>query len=101
MNAKLNLILNQDELKRIHSGADGTGTIITVDLHKLSTKQAKRLLKNIIALEEGCSKLRAIHGYNHGTAIRTMIMSDLLSPKIRSKEIDRNNPGLTNIELAA
>lgn len=73
---------------------------VTVDLHGLSTTQAKRLLNNIIAAIRRPFRLEAIHGYHHGTAIRDMIYTDLPNPKIQSRHLEFWNPGITVMAVA-
>ena len=98
---RLGMILTQEEIKRIIFKLDAEGRDeITMDLHKLTVKEAKRLIGNVIAIERGECNMNLIHGYNHGTAIRTMIMDDLNSPRIRAKSREMRNPGLTRIKIA-
>ena len=101
MDTKLRIILTQEEMNRITSRIKDGKPEMTVDLHKLTVKQARRLLGNIIAVGDSGADIKAIHGYNHGTAIKSMILNDLHSPRILTKETDINNPGLTDIRLAA
>lgn len=73
---------------------------VTVDVHGLTTRQAKRLINNIIAMIRCSFELDIIHGYHHGTAIRDMIYTDLSNTKIRSKHLELWNPGITVMAIA-
>ncbi len=101
MNDKLRMILTEEEIGRIQMNIKNNETELTVDLHKLSVKQAQRLLKNIIAIDRGRVEMHIIHGYNHGTALKEMIAYDFSNPRIESKSTDKSNLGLTNIVLRA
>lgn len=100
MNDRLRIILTADEMARITSKINGKESDITVDLHHMTVKGAKRLLQNIIAIDRRCSELHVIHGYVHGTSIKSMVINDLNSPRIINKSTRKNNPGLTDIALA-
>lgn len=100
MSEGLKMILTADEIARIKSRISGNKTNITVDLHQMTVRDAKRLLKNIIAIDRNCSGLHVIHGYKHGTSIKSMIFNDLESPRIIKKATRKDNPGFTDIALS-
>ena len=101
MNENIKMILTKDELRRIKTKIKDGKPEITVNVHNMHVKEAQRLLKNLIAIDRKCEELHVIHGYNHGTAIKDMIAADLTSPRIISKSVRKDNPGLTDIVLAA
>lgn len=69
---------------------------ITVDLHMLTCKEAKKLINQIIAICRFPFELSLIHGYNHGTALRTMVQSDFNeNPRIKAITQQEHNEGLT------
>ena len=94
-------IFTEEEISRIAEEIKNNGQReISVDLHELTVNQARKLVKNIIAIDrEGCT-LRVIHGYNRGTAIRSMVNNDLASPKIAERHICKNNPGQTILTIS-
>ena len=102
MNTKFQAILTKEEMERIKDKVAEDGTEkITVDLHKLTTKQAKRLINNVITMSRDTCEVRLIHGFNHGTAIKTMISRDIHNPRIKRRFQAPNNPGLTTLCLAS
>ena len=74
-------------------------TKIRADLHKLSTSNAKRFVKNIIAVSRDELDVELIHGFNHGTAIKEMLMNDFDNPRVTKKSSRPDNPGLTDIHV--
>ena len=92
-------ILTEDELSRIHFEITGTGTCVSVDVHRLTVAEAKRLIKNLIALIRGDFILEVIHGYLNGTAIKDMIHEETLSKKVVDKKCPFYNLGITYLKI--
>ena len=90
---KLSMILTKDELDRIKIIKNNSE--ICMDLHKLTAKQAKRLVSNLIALNRTSFSLRLIHGYNHGTAIKEMLWNKFDNDRLKERKTVENNPGQT------
>lgn len=86
--------------RRLVAAEENEKVRVTVDLHGLTTAQAKRLLNNIIAMIRRPFTLEIIHGYHHGTAIRDMIYQDFPNPKVVSRHLNMCNPGITFAEIA-
>ena len=97
MGNRLMMIMTKDELGRIKLNDN----LITVDLHGLTPGDAKRLVKNIMALDREGYDICTIHGYNHGTAIKRMISGSLSNPRLVSKERISGNLGRTRLKLQA
>lgn len=98
----LRFILKEDELKRINITEDKTGTAtVRVDLHEMHVKEARHFLKNIIAVSRKDFLLEVIHGYNNGTALKTMVLNDMENKRIKDRSEVRNNPGRTMLNIAA
>ena len=93
----MRMILKKDELERIGTTATG----ISVDLHKLTVKDARRLVRNIIAVNREQMDMTVIHGYNHGTAIKDMLRNDTVSNRIAGMEGVKGNMGRTILHVAA
>ena len=74
---------------------------IQIDLHGMTRAEAKRSIKNIIALSPIAFTLDVIHGYNRGTVIKDMIQEEELSSRVYHKWLAPGNPGRTFIEVAA
>ena len=94
---QLGMLLTKEELNRIKI----KGNQITVDLHHLKVKEAKRLLNNIVAINRSSFTMECIHGYNHGTALKEMIQGDFNNKRILSKKSLQHNLGLTELTVAA
>ncbi|MCR5734235.1 MAG: Smr/MutS family protein [Lachnospiraceae bacterium] len=97
ISTKLGLILTKDEMNRIK--VDGEN--ISVDLHAMKVKEAKKLIMNIIALNREEFTMEVIHGYNHGTAIKNMVHTDIDNSRIISKKGLAYNLGQTELTIAA
>lgn len=97
MGSKYNIILTKEELKRITVNKD----VIMVDVHGMKVKEAKHLLKNLIALEQNAFTLDVIHGYNGGNAIKNMLQRDFLSNRITNMENMLYNEGETLLSIKA
>lgn len=97
----MSIVMNAEELSRMMVTTNHKGeTTIKLDLHELSYKRAKRLVKNIIVFNQGSYNLRIIHGYNRGTSLRTMIRKSLESSRIKEKIYVPWNPGETYLRIA-
>ena len=100
MKKMLEMILTKEELDRITEEVRDNVPALTVDLHGLKVKEAKRLLGNLMALNrEGCD-IRVIHGYLHGMAIKNMIYDTLENPRLTEKQRVKGNYGMTVLKMA-
>lgn len=74
--------------------------IIEVDLHGMNTHQAKIAIDSKLKrAKAGTYRIRVIHGYHGGTALRDMIRKSYRShPKILRVELGLN-PGETDLVL--
>lgn len=97
MENRLRMIMTKDEMGRLRFN----GKLITVDLHGLTAKSAERLIRNIMALDREGYDICTIHGYNHGTAIKSMIDDKLQNPRLTAKEKVKKNPGRTVLKMQA
>ena len=98
---KLEFILTKEDIERIEFRMLDEKEVITVDLHKLKVKEAKRLIGNIIAVNRNKFTLACNHGYNHGTAIKKMICCEFENNRIEKKTGPAYNPGLTELFIKA
>jgi len=97
---RLSMILTKGELERISIGEIKGQTRIRIDLHEMRCAEAKRTINNIIAINREPCVLDLIHGYNHGTALKEMIQTDLDSYRIVSINSNPYNPGETFLNVA-
>ncbi len=82
MSERIMFLFSRDEIKRIRDELQEDGShLITVDMHGLKVKEAKRFLKNLIAINKEGYEMCVIHGFNHGTAIKEMVNKDSLSER--------------------
>lgn len=98
---RMSFILAGENLKRVivKKNAEGKPQI-TVDLHGMDCRTAKRVIKSIIAMYRFSFDLVLIHGFNHGTALKTLINTDIVNDRIMSKKSPSYNPGLTVMAIA-
>lgn len=100
MMQKITFIMYGEDVWRANISRDENGTpVVRIDLHYMTVKEARRAINNIIAMYNFNFKLDVIHGYNHGTAIRDMIRSDLNNKRV-SNMIYPHNQGETILEIA-
>lgn len=100
VNARLEMILTKEELSRIKITKNQFNILrLIVDLHKMTTREAKKFLNNLINVLRGNFELKIIHGYNHGTAIKEMLQNDFCNGKIKGKYVDEYNPGATFVTI--
>ena len=88
---RLNLILTQEDMKRIQQYPDR----MSLDLHGKTRREAKKLLNNVINTIRHPFTMEVIHGYNHGTALKDMIFEEVINPRIISKDVPSYNIGET------
>lgn len=93
---RLEMILTQEERDRIQEYSDR----MTIDLHGKTQKEARRLLNNIINVIMHPFTMEVIHGYNHGTALKDMILTEDINPRIVSKSVPVYNIGETILSIA-
>lgn len=76
--------------------------IITLDLHGMGTGEAKRKIDSAVSgAGSGVYRIRLIHGYNRGNAIRDMIWDEYRfgrSPKVIRVE-NGWNEGITELVI--
>ena len=90
------MIMSKEELERItYQEIAGKKIEVVADVHGMSKMNAKRFIKNIIAIILDEFFLMIIHGFNHGCAIKDMIRSDILSRRITDLQDVENNKGRT------
>lgn len=94
---RCSVFMTQEELERIHAGRSDEE--ISVDLHGLSERQARRFLRNLIACMKTGFTIFVIHGYKHGTVIRNMVRDEnrVISHRIVKVDPCMWNPGATTM----
>lgn len=100
---KLLLILTESELTRIYD-INEESKMVLLDLHRLSCRDAKRFVNNLINATYNCTEdgytLVIIHGFNHGTALRDMFDNEFDNKHVKNRERDSMNPGETRMIIA-
>ena len=99
MKMRMGMIMTQDEIKRVKLQVEKCR--VGCDLHGLTVKAAKRLINNLIAIDRGACELELIHGYNHGTALKSMIRGSLNNPRVAGERGVNGNPGVTILDIRA
>lgn len=94
---RLSLVLTKEEMNRVKIKKNDKTNIdkLVVDLHQLGTKKAMILINNIINLNREECEIEAIHGYNHGIALKDMINQRFYNPRITEKKSVAKNLGIT------
>ena len=94
---RLSMILTKEEMSRLSFRDKKEEKKIIADLHGMKCKQARRFLGNILNLIRDTIELIIVHGFNHGTAIKDMILKDFYNEHICFISPDTNNQGITHI----
>ena len=93
---RLEMILTKEERERIQEYPDR----MTIDLHGKTQKEARRLLNNVINVIMHPFTMEVIHGYNNGRALKDMIFTEDINPRIVSKKVPVYNIGETILSIA-
>ena len=101
MMESMTFILAGDNLKRIMIEDENDEAVITLDLHGMDCRTARRVVKSIIAMYRFSFDLVLIHGYNHGTVLKNMLNNSFDNERIISKSTPVYNPGVTRFRIAA
>lgn len=101
--SNINFLLRGEKSKRVEVNESEDGRVcIDLDLHGLSRNEGKVLVKNVININKGEEfVINAIHGYNHGTVLKQMIMEEKWSSRVIARESPAWNPGQTFLTIAA
>lgn len=98
---RLSFVFKQSDFERVFVYKDTVGRLnVDVDVHGLSTREANRFINNIINIIHMDCRVTIIHGYNHGTAIRTMLEGQFNNNHVKKRQIDPINPGRTLLLIA-
>lgn len=100
---KLGTVLSEEDMKRLWiTGLSKEKFKIIADVHGMKRFEAKRFLRNIIALIREAFLLMVIHGYNHGTVLKELTRSMLDNAyRVDGFEGVEGNPGCTMLDVAA
>ena len=76
-------------------------TIVTLDLHGKTQYQARVVLDAALRRSKGLYRVRVIHGYHNGTALRDMIWREYAArpPVLRLEKISESATDLVLREL--
>lgn len=97
----IGIILTSENYNRVSVVQEFCEIVLTIDLHGLTKAQAHKMIKNVILVTRGEYTINLIHGYNRGTVLKNMIMEELLSNRVISKNCPVWNPGQTYLKIAA
>ena len=97
---RIKMVLGPDVYNSIHVAHDKNVEMLVFDVHGYSVKKAKREINNVIALNRNGCKIRIVHGYNHGTAIKNMLNSEEFdNKKVLKKVRYAYNAGITDLQI--
>ena len=76
-------------------------TIVTLDLHGKTQYQARVVLDAALRRSKGLYRVRVIHGYHNGTALREMIRREYAArpPVLRLEAVNESTTDLVLREL--
>ena len=97
----LRYILTEAELDKVRVKSKDKEEYLFVDLHGLTTKEAERFTNNIVNIARGEGVIAFCHGFNHGTAIKELLVNKKYSSRVVCKESPSYNPGLTYFKISA
>ena len=100
MNDRFAMIFEKSMTTRIRLLTSPNGEVerITLDVHGLTCRKAKRFINNIINLTWGDCVVEVIHGYRHGTRIKDMLRQRFINPYIKRIVADQRNHGVTYLQ---
>ena len=102
VSSRLKMVLTEDELKRVTvQEKPNNGIRIIVDVHGMKCYLVRRFINNIINVAMTAFQLVIIHGFNHGTAIKSMLEQDFSNRRIFEQYSDPFNRGVTHMKIAA
>ena len=95
-------IFTEDDMSRIQFGTANGLSLIILDVHGLTCRQASVFINNVIVLLfiKGSFYLEVIHGYNHGTAIKNMLWTSFQCKHVKRMYADAYNKGVTYLAVA-
>ena len=94
-------ILDREQLNRCKKTKINNENALFLELHDLKTKEAKRLIQNVVVCTPGEGIIALNHGYRHGNATKKMISNTVFSRRIVKRETPKCNPGMTYLTLAS
>ena len=100
LESRIGFVVYGENKWRIRITETKTGTPeVTYDAHGQTVKEARRTIENIVNCSFSPLQLNVIHGYKHGTAIKSMLEGETFSGRLAEKTSPKNNPGLTKLVL--
>lgn len=73
--------------------------IVTVDVHGMTAAEARKCIESKLKSSRGVYRIKVVHGYHGGTALRDMVRGQLAkNPKVIRVEIGLND-GETDLIL--
>ncbi len=73
---------------------------VTYDAHGQGVAEARRTIRNIVNIARSPIHLYIIHGFNHGTAIKSMLEAESFN-NLTDRFCPESNPGETVLFIAA
>ena len=99
MTKNMEMIFTKEEMARITEEIRNQVNTITVDLHGLRVDEARRFLRNILALNREECDIQIIHGYHGGTALKEMVRNHFDNPRIKNRKGVKANYGRTVLKV--
>lgn len=98
---RIKMIFTIDIIDRINIISDSTDNVtkIIIDVHGLSCSETRKNINNLINLTFSNCMIEVIHGYLHGTSIKTMLHKSNYFRKFNTVS-DIHNMGITYLVCA-
>ena len=98
----MNFIIFGEDRWRVSVDLDANGyPAITYDAHGQTVFDARRTIRNIVAITRSPISVNVIHGYHHGTAIKSMLETEDFAGRVAERFCPDGNPGQTCMKIAA
>ena len=99
---RIRFVVFGDDCWRVGIHYDNGVPEISLDVHGLTVPEAKRIIRNVINVSrESILHLNIIHGYHHGTAIKSMLEAESFAGRVSERFCPDENPGQTIMTIAA
>ncbi len=92
----MKIVFTEDDMRRIR---EYEGKIV-VDLHGKKRREAIVFVNNIINLVHHPFEMDLIHGYNHGTVLKEMVLEEQINRRIVNRRCSNDNLGVTHLNVA-
>lgn len=96
MMCAMKMVFTQEDMNRLSIKENAKiGVYMEADVHGMNRREAERFISNVISINRSGFTLGIIHGYNHGTVLKEMVMEKKFSKRVVDRYCPEKNPGKT------